>query len=762
MSSEPQRLYEFGPFRLDTVERRLLRDGETVPLTPKAFETLVLLVERGGRLVGKDELMKALWSDTIVEESNLTNNVWTLRKALGEDKDGQRYIQTVPKRGYRFTATVREAEPAAQELVIEKHALTRNLTEDQNHTSNRKNPAQFQKRGSLAEKNKQQGGARSKLGIAIGLSCLLAIGGLFLIFYLGAMKHSAANQDSAFQRTQFARLTNTGKATLAAISADGKYVAYGSNEAGRQSLWLRQVSAFNNVPIVESAEVRYVGITFSNDSNDIYYVVKPRNNTIGTLYRVPVLGGNSTKVISDVDSPVSFSPDGQKLTFVRGSFNGEYALMTANADGTGEKKLAVRMAPDLYDFGGPAWSPDGQTILCAAGHHAGGAFYEDVVAVRTDNGAEKPASEQRWHEVHRINWFANGSGFVMSASDKETDLFSQLWHVTYPEGRARRITNDDNEYSGLSMTADGSALVTVRVESTANIWLLSLGGDETLSTVARNESAADAGVAKQITFGIDRYDGVGGLRWTPGGKIIYRSRASGRAQIWSMNRNGSEQKQLTDASHTFNPMHIWVTADGSSVLFDSITGYTNIWRMKMDGGELKRLTNGRGEFFPAVSPDGKWLFYSSNASGKQTVWKMPLETMDSPAQLTDARGDYPVISPDGKWVACNYRDDKGGAQWRIAIVSVEGGEPAKIFDIPSALSIRPIEWLSDSSAITYIDTRGEVSNVWSQPLDSSSSRRLTDFKVDHIFDFAWSRDGRQLALARGSIRTDVVSIKNLR
>ena len=128
MSTRSQHLYEFGPFRLDTVEKVLLRDGEAVPLTPKAFETLVALVERSGHLVKKDELMKVVWEDAFVEESNLTNNVYALRKMLGQGENGQSYIETVPKRGYRFTAAVKEMP--RETLVVEKRTLTRVVSEE--------------------------------------------------------------------------------------------------------------------------------------------------------------------------------------------------------------------------------------------------------------------------------------------------------------------------------------------------------------------------------------------------------------------------------------------------------------------------------------------------------------------------------------------------------------------------------------------------------------------------------------------------------
>jgi DNA-binding winged helix-turn-helix (wHTH) protein len=113
MPAHPNNLYEFGPFTLDLQEKVLLRDGQSVSLTPKAFDTLSVLVERSGRLVEKEDLIKLLWPDNYVEENSLSQNVYLLRKALGEDPNGARYIETVPRRGYRFVGQVREIVPSS-------------------------------------------------------------------------------------------------------------------------------------------------------------------------------------------------------------------------------------------------------------------------------------------------------------------------------------------------------------------------------------------------------------------------------------------------------------------------------------------------------------------------------------------------------------------------------------------------------------------------------------------------------------------------
>src|SRR5690348_1926489 len=133
MQLEGRHFYEFGPYRVDAVERRLLRGGAPVPLTPKAFETLLALVENAGRGLGKDELLQRVWPDTFVEEGSLTRNISVLRKVLG-DENGE-YIETVPKRGYRFVAPVREIPVPDQETVVDEHTLTRVVIEETETTT---------------------------------------------------------------------------------------------------------------------------------------------------------------------------------------------------------------------------------------------------------------------------------------------------------------------------------------------------------------------------------------------------------------------------------------------------------------------------------------------------------------------------------------------------------------------------------------------------------------------------------------------------
>lgn len=144
MMRQTQQFYEFGPFRVDRAERLLLQNGQVVPLTPKVFDTLLILVENSRHILTKDELMKMVWPETAVEEANLTKNISTLRKALRESPGQHQYIETIPWRGYRFVASVREVGDENADLILEERTRSRVLIEQEQETSVQAVPASLE------------------------------------------------------------------------------------------------------------------------------------------------------------------------------------------------------------------------------------------------------------------------------------------------------------------------------------------------------------------------------------------------------------------------------------------------------------------------------------------------------------------------------------------------------------------------------------------------------------------------------------------
>ncbi|HEX8845241.1 MAG TPA: protein kinase [Pyrinomonadaceae bacterium] len=552
--------------------------------------------------------------------------------------------------------------------------------------------------------------------------------------------------------TKVTRLTATGKAAEAAISPDGKIVAYVVDEAGKRSLWVRQVATQRNLPIVDPTEVTYFGVTFSPDSNYIYYVTGKLNEPIRDLYQVASFGGTPKKILTDVDSPVTFSPDGKRFAFMRGEpANGERVIYIANADGTDERRLAARKAPAFYEI--PAWSPDGKTIAVSARDAMAGKAMT-VVALNVEDGTERQITSERWLGVGEVAWVADGSGLLIIAADQETRL-SQLWYVSYADGATRRLTNDLNNYGGVSLASATNDLVTVRFDQSSNIWVTPVAAPAASRALANNSARIDTSHATQVTSGgVKYYSGS----WTPDGRIVYASDASGGRDLWIMDQKGGNRKQLTsEAGGNFQPV---VTPDGRYIVFISDRaggGKYNIWRMNIDGSDPQQLTKAEFARNPAVTPDGKWVVYISFGSKSPTLWRVPIDGGE-PVQILDKYSMSPTISPDGKFIACHYWDETPDSQLSIVIVPFEGGAPIKRFILPATV----VRWSRDGRGLTYVDNRGGASNIWMQPVDGGEPVKLTDFKTDEIFGFDWSPDGKQLVLSRGISTSDVVLFSDLK
>jgi serine/threonine protein kinase/Tol biopolymer transport system component len=577
------------------------------------------------------------------------------------------------------------------------------------------------------------------VALAIFAVALLALGlGLYKFVW---QKNSVAH----FQTTRITRLTSNGKASDVSISPDGKYIVYVLVDGGLRSLRVKHLATDSDVQIVPPAEMKSMGgTTFSLDGNYIYYVVNDKNNPQGALHQVAVLGGTPKRLVVDLSSPVTLSPDGKQMAFVRQNpEQGENALIVAQADGTGERKIASRVGTNWFSDSGPSWSPDGKMIACGIGGTDGG-YHMTVAVVPAEGGEAKPITGERWHVIDRVVWFDDASGVAFSAKDHPFAP-SQIWQLSYPEGVARRITGDLGNYGSVSLglTANSLSLITVQADRVSNIWTAPNG---------------DASRARQITSRGNIYDGQAGMAWTPDGKVVYASNASGNSDIWVMSADGAGQKQLTDDAH-FDGWPV-VSPDGSYIIFVSgRTGTLNIWRMNVDGSEPKQLSNGKIDDHPDCSPDGKWIVYESlGDTGFPALWKVSIDGGGA-MQLTDKWSSHAVISPDGSVIAFVREDEQASKQLKLLVMPFAGGAPSKSFDFP--LTIIPLlSWSPDGKSLVYNDTRSGISNLWSQPVDGDKPTQLTDFKSDQIFFFNWSRDGRQLALARGTVARDVVLISD--
>ncbi len=741
--------YDFDEFRIDAGERLLLRDGEIVQLTQKAFDVLFLLVEANGRIVTKEELMNQVWPDAFVEEGNLSQNIYTLRKLLGETPSGDDYIKTVPRRGYRFAAPVKEtwegdrAEIPTDELRrlvdLKKEKLTDLFPPGLERPESAESLESARSEEAPANPLARVKRRNRSFGVAGALALLVVLFG-----FGGWTVYKATRRSEPFSGFNISSLTTAGNVQCVAVSPDGKFVVYAvADRPQLSSLVVTQLSTSTTQTIIPPDEVVYRAVTISPDSSYVYMLRKRHDSPGFTLYRVPLLGGTPAKLVEHVETAVGFSRDGRQFAFRR-SLNDrrEAALFISNADGTGEREVASINFPD--SFYEPAWSPDGRVIVCAIGSAHGGTNM-DVAEINVADGKMRSILPEKWRWIRNIEWLPDSSGLVMVGSRTASEPI-QIWRLEYPSGKTQKITSDSSNYNRLSMSADAQVIAALQLKLATNVW------------IAPTEDPAQA---KQITFGTGGY--AGNLSWTPDDRIVFDSEAGSAYAISIMNVNGANQKRLSgEPNREATIGYATATPDGRYILyFSDLAGARNIWRMNSDGSNPVQLTKGTGEDHPACSPDSKWVVFTKQeraGSGKPTLWKVSIDG-GQPVQLTTDYTGYPSISPDGKLIACFYSPstDRLG---QPAIFRFDGGAPVKVFpqEVDSSSMIR---WTSDGRGLVYNVNPIGPSKLWMQPVEGGQPRLLLEIDTDRIFGFDLSRDGKKLALVRGFWSQNVVIVRSM-
>jgi Tol biopolymer transport system component len=580
--------------------------------------------------------------------------------------------------------------------------------------------------------------------IVIAAAILVLGAGAWLAFgnsgTLASRSAATGGAHQPFDAVTLTRLTTTGTAGLAALSADGRYAAYVVTENRAASLWLRQVTTASNVQIVPPlADAVYDGVTFSPDGNYIYYTIYPPGQNLGSLYQVPVLGGGARKIIEDIDCAPSFSPDGKRFAFLRGvPETSTTHLMIAEAGGTNAKILASRKAP--LDFGNQeavAWSPDGKTI--AAPGINKDTLKASVVLIDAATGTESTLGSHDFRFVRFLSWMPDGKGLLVNAADAGGEASTQIWTMTYPDGAVMRVTNDLSTYLGLGLAGDGQSFVSVRNETRTRLWTVPDG---------------DMSKAQEITAGAGTDDGVQGFAWTTDRRLIFASSTTGNTDIWAMNADGANRVQLTNSpAADETPM---VSPDGRTIVFLSERdGPRTLYRMNIDGSAQAKLGAGVVAYRPVISFDGKWVYYSDP---KKQNFRIPIDGGSPEPLLPEITSGgrplppafhEPFPSPDGRTLAGHYQDPVKNGE-RIVVLSANPATPERRFPEVFASA----RWASDGKSLIF---HNRV-NLFRQPIAGGPAIQLTKFPGDTIFSFAVSPDQKQLGFVRGQVVSDVVLV----
>lgn len=589
----------------------------------------------------------------------------------------------------------------------------------------------FAQSQSVAERNPN----RTLMPVGAGVACalLLAVG-----FWWARRSTAKASLDSLplVTNARLSRLTTSGHAKASSISADGKYVAYVQRENGEDSLWVRQISASSPYQRVEPSSTNILdNPVFSPDGSLIYFTSEVEKNAGRQLLAVPLLGGTERKIASHVAGRPSFSPDGKQIVSIRHDYGTHrMELLIMNADGGNEKLINSSVEP----INSVAWSPDGKTIayikLIEGGAQGLGSSVEFC-----DLASHKVTPwPSRWRDIADLTWTSRGDGLLLTAQES-SNVPHQIWYLPYPNGEARRVSNDLEDYRDVSVSGDAERVVSIQTATSAAIWIASKGNPDGL---------------KKISQG--RVDGSRGMDFLGPDKLLFTSNDAGNWNLSTVNLDGSDAQEVSGAPQYHSaPV---VCDSGHTILFvTNANGANHVFRIDADGQNSSQLTNGVGEVTPQCPRDGKWAMYLSedeNAAGN--LLRIPLRG-GAPTPIVkglDAIGAR--LASDGERVLFAFVDAKMGNKRRAGIAPTSGESEAHYLEpAPTSAEVRSARWIPGENTFAYLNDSSGVPNVWKY-VENKPPVQLTHFQEGRIFSMAWSSDGNMLALSRGTITSDVV------
>ncbi|MBK9162485.1 MAG: PD40 domain-containing protein [Acidobacteria bacterium] len=710
--------FQFGEFYLDTVERLLLRGGKPLPITPKAYQLLEILVENSGTTVEKSRIMEVVWGDSFVEDGNVAFTIRLIRVALDDDAREPRFIETLPRRGYRFIADVKrlEPDPAGPHFENAPTPITRQANE----------PAYGQ--------NQKASFLSSSTRTFLGFVFLASLVG----FWFGSGSFTAGETFQLNTRLEWTTLSTNGTTRHALLSPDGENMIYVNAYGGKESIWMRQLETDNNVEIVPPSVQKYAGLAISPDGNQIYFTRFPLADGQQTdIYRVSVFGGIPTKIIEQAQGWISLSPLGDKISFVRCSyFEDDYcAVWIAGVDGNDQRRVVTKPRP--LRISDNAISPDGQSIAFAVGRSTNSSNEFSLREIDINSGAEREITHEKFFNIRKLTWLPDRSGLLISAS-QIPNIHYRIWQVSYATGSVRPMTNETENVSSVSIDRAATAVVASRIRRDFQIRFFQDGD------VAGARVLADA---NSMSIAAD-------------GRVFFSSRSSGNDEIWVMNLDGTSLRQLTnEKSDDLFPL---VSGDGRKVFFSSNrSGAAHIWSMNTDGSGLTRITKNEGGYPIFATPDGRWVYFHSGRN--RSLWRAAIDGGTEEAVIEERRSLF-EFSRDGKFVAF---PELSATARSLNVVSIDNMALVGAFELPSGSSrLVDVEWHADGKHFSYIlaDPATGRSTIWRQSVAGGAAVLTHDLGTDEIgeaFSFGFAPDGKSFGVIQGSWKHDAVLARGL-
>jgi serine/threonine protein kinase len=555
--------------------------------------------------------------------------------------------------------------------------------------------------------------SRLPLGL-IGLIVLVAI---VLLLSFTLYRFGRRPPIDRLESMRIEPIPETTRADEVVISPDGKLVAQvRPSEAGKSTIVVRQLSTGGEVTITTEAGAS--DVTFSPDSESCYFLDH------GSLYRVPVLGGSAQRMMP-LEGSYAIASDSTRCAFSR-----DRSLYTSRMDGTDLIKVAA--AAEGEGFASPAWSPDDRRIAFKR-RLFGRGIHESVEIVTSDGHGKRIelAGQRDWFRVWGIQW-TDGDSIVVAAGSGPLDP-RQLYSIGISDGSVRRITNDlyDYEAPSVALHAKSPVIAVMQIDRRWTLW-----------RIPRN----DPNRATELVEGVGPILHVAAAA---DGRVVYAARQR-QTDLWIAAANGTGRRRLTDGpGEALSPA---ISPDGKTIAYANFGQAAILWRVESDGTGKRALTHGSFDNAPTWSPEGRWIFYTSNDNGRRTIKRIPAEG-GSPAVV--AAGMFrPSASPDGRHLACVDEN------WEICIVSMADGKLERHFALRTGSGIR---WSRDGRELLYIASGGKVPRIMSVPITGATAPVVVaEFPEAGDIAFDLTPDGASLLVSRESSSRTAVLIRDFR
>lgn len=686
MSLTVNDLYKFGEFTLDTNEKVLVSENSRISLTPKVFDLLLLFVENSGKLITKNEILEKVWADSFVEESNLTFTVNQLRKLLSDNARQPNFIETIPRRGYRFIAKVEKV----QNDILPISATTQT------------NVLNFSKQKRL---------------ILISALVLLISTVVIAAFWTNSNK----SKGILTKPFNLEKVTDSGNSPNSAISPDGKFVIYTVRANEKTSLWRKQLETGENSQILPPVETNYAEIYIAKKAETLIFARgMPDDPKQMDIYQMSIFGGIPAKIVGNTQGIFGISPDEKQISFVRCQYQKEdyCSLFTANIDGSNEKKLVTK--PNPFDITDSEFSPLDNSVVFAHGQSFTGSKDFSLSKMNLETSEIKDISKNSFFRIQRLKVLPERDKYLVSGRT-ESFGYSKIWLID-ESGAVEPLTKDSSNYLGLSLDSKAEKLVATQVHGDFNIFVSQI---------------ANPNLSNSLT------KAMGGLSYSPNGKIIFSANSGDTTNLWEINPNGSGQRQLTNSQGNTTPL---VSRDGKFIFYTSnTTDAYQLWRMNSDGSNQTQITKREGGYPLGMSPDGKFVYYKSAL--KDNIWQVPIEGGEEKVVFEKATLYY-AISPDGTRLA-SFEKDKSKISVKIQSLATQQVEKEFPFAF-DATDFGDLVWSADGESVAYIAQKDKTSALWLQKLSDEKPTKIADLGNNHTMKIALAPDGENFAVIQGN------------